>query len=252
VYVTGPRAWRRSCACLALRRNDEARAAYEHVLAKRADDPAALVGLGRLAIVEGHADAAHGYADRVLARDPRNVDALMFKADLVRAGERPEDALVLYDRVLAVSPQHRTAHVEKAYLAIGLRKPQMAQAELDLAAKGAPGSLLVAYTQALLDYTTDKPDAARDVLYKVLKAVPDHMPSVLLAGAVDLKLGSNYQAEQHFRRYLERNPANVYARKMLAQALIGSGHGDEARTVLEPVLDARQADAEVLALAADA
>ncbi|MCS0613542.1 PEP-CTERM system TPR-repeat protein PrsT [Massilia kyonggiensis] len=242
----------RGDAYLALRRNDEARAVYEHVLAKRADDPAALVGLGRLAMVEGHADSAHGYADRVLARDPRNVDALMFKADLVRAGERPEDALALYDRVLAVSPQHRTAHVEKAYLAIGLRKPQMAQAELDLAAKGAPGSLLVAYTQALLHYTTDKPDAARDVLYKVLKAVPDHMPSVLLAGAVDLKLGSNYQAEQHFRRYLERNPANVYARKMLAQALIGSGHGDEARTVLEPVLDARQADAEVLALAADA
>jgi putative PEP-CTERM system TPR-repeat lipoprotein len=242
----------RGDAYLALRRNDEARAAYEHVLEKRADDPAALVGLGRLAIVEGHADVAHGYADRVLARDPRNIVALMFKADLVRAGERPEEALALYDRVLAVSPQHRTAHVEKAYLAIGLRKPQMAQAELDLAAKGAPGSLLVAYTQALLDYTTDKPDAARDVLYRVLKAVPDHMPSVLLAGAVDLKLGSNYQAEQHFRRYLERNPANVYARKMLAQALIGSGHGDEARTVLEPVLDARQADAEVLALAADA
>jgi len=242
----------RGDAYLALHRNDEARAAYEQALARRADDPAALVGLGRLAIVEGHADSAHGYADRVLARAPRNVDALMFKADLARAGAHPEDALALYDRVLAVSAQHRTAHVEKAYLAIGLRKPQLAQAELELAAKGAPGSLLVAYTQALLEYTTDKPDAARDVLYKVLKAVPDHMPSVLLAGAVDLRLGSYYQAEQHFRRYLERNPANVYARKMLAQALIGSGHGDEARTVLEPVLDGRQADAEVLALAADA
>jgi putative PEP-CTERM system TPR-repeat lipoprotein len=242
----------RGDALLALHRNDEARTAYERVLAKRADDPAALVGLGRLAIVEGHADAAHGNVDRVLARDPRNADALMFKADLVRAGEHPEEALALYDRVLAVSPQHRTAHVEKAYLAIGLRKPQMAQAELDLAAKGAPGSLLVGYTQALLDYTTDQPDAARDVLYKVLKAVPDHMPSVLLAGAVNLRLGSYYQAEQYFRRYLERNPANVYARKMLAQALIGSGHADEARAVLEPVLDARQTDAEILALAADA
>jgi putative PEP-CTERM system TPR-repeat lipoprotein len=242
----------RGDAWLALGRNDEARAAYDHVLERHPDDPAALVGLGRLAMVEGHADTAHGYADRVLARLPRNVTALMFKADLVRAGAHPEEALALYDRVLAVSPQHRTAHVEKAYLAIGLRKPQMAQAELDLAAKGAPGSLLVAYTQALLDYTTDQQDAARDMLYKVLKTVPDHMPSVLLAGAVDLRLGSYYQAEQHFRRYLERNPANVYARKLLAQALIGSGHADEARTVLEPVLDARQADAEVLALAADA
>ncbi|WP_322400580.1 XrtA/PEP-CTERM system TPR-repeat protein PrsT [Massilia luteola] len=242
----------RGDAWLALGRNDEARAAYEHVLAQHPDDPAALVGMGRLAIVEGHGDAAHGYADRVLARDPRNVDALMFKADLVRAGAQPEQALALYDRVLAVSPQHRTAHVEKAYLAIGLRRPQLAQAELDLAARAAPASLLVGYTQALLDYSTDKPDAARDVLYKVLKAVPDHMPSVLLAGAVDLRLGSYYQSEQYFRRYLERNPANVYARKMLAQALIGSGHADDARAVLEPMLDARQLDAQVLGLAADA
>jgi putative PEP-CTERM system TPR-repeat lipoprotein len=242
----------RGDAFLALGRNDEARAAYEQVLAQRPEDPAALVGLGRLAIVEGHADTAHGYADRVLARDARNVDALMFKADLVRASERPGDALALYDRVLAACPQHRTAHVEKAYLAIGLRKPQLAQAELDLAAKAAPGSLLVGYTQALLDYSTDKPDAARDVLYRVLKAVPDHMPSVLLAGTVNLRLGSYYQAEQYFRRYLERNPANLHARKLLAQALIGSGHAGEARTVLEPLLDARQADAQVLGLAADA
>jgi putative PEP-CTERM system TPR-repeat lipoprotein len=242
----------RGDAWLALGKNDEARAAYEHVLGQHPDDPAALIGMGRLAIVEGHADAAHGYADRVLARDARNVDALMFKADLVRAGAHPEQALALYDRVLAVSPQHRTAHVEKAYLSIGLHRPQLAQAELDLAAKGAPGSLLVGYTQALLDYSTDKPDAARDVLYKVLKAVPDHMPSVLLAGAVNLRLGSYYQSEQYFRRYLERNPANVYARKMLAQALIGSGHADDARAVLEPMLDARQLDAQVLGLAADA
>jgi putative PEP-CTERM system TPR-repeat lipoprotein len=242
----------RGDAWLALGKNDEARAAYEHALARHPDDPAALVGLGRLAIVEGQADAAHGYADRVLGRDPRNVDALMFKADLARAGAHPEDALALYDRVLAVSPQHRTAHVEKAYLAIGLHRMALAQAELDLAAKDAPGSLLVGYTQALLDYSTDKPEAARDVLYKVLKAVPDHMPSVLLAGAVNLRLGSYYQSEQYFRRYLERNPANIHARKMLAQALIGSGHADEARAVLEPVLDARQADAQVLGLAADA
>ena len=242
----------RGDAWLALGKNDEARAAYEHALAQQPEDPAALVGLGRLAIVEGHADAAHGYADRILGHDLRNVDALMFKADLVRAGEHPADALTLYDRVLAVSPQHRTAHVEKAYLAIGLHRMDLAQAELDLAAKGAPGSLLVGYTQALLDYSTDKPEAARDVLYRVLKAVPDHMPSMLLAGAVNLRLGSYYQSEQYFRRYLERNPANIHARKMLAQALIGSGHADDARAVLEPVLDARQADAQVLGLAADA
>jgi hypothetical protein len=59
----------------------------------------------------------------------------------------------------------------------------------------------------------------------VLRVAPEHMPSVLLAGVVNLKLGSYYLAEHHFRHYLERNPEHVYARKMLATALLGSGHG---------------------------
>jgi putative PEP-CTERM system TPR-repeat lipoprotein len=78
---------------------------------------------------------------------------------------------------------------------------------------------------------------------------------VLLAGAVNLRLGSNYLAEHHFRHYLERNPDNLYARKMLASSLLGSGHGREAREALEPVLLNPQAsgfkDAQLLALAGE-
>jgi putative PEP-CTERM system TPR-repeat lipoprotein len=238
-------------ALLALDRRDEARTAYEAALRATPTLADAQLGIGRLAYVGGDAAGAAAAVDRVLKADPKNTDALMFKADLTRAGDHPEQAMALYDAVLAVSPQHRTARVEKAYLAIGLRQYDVAQAELDKAAKATPGSLLMLYTQALLDYSRDKPAAARDVLYKVLKAAPEHMPSVLLAGAVNLRLESYYLAEHHLRHYLERYPDNLRARKMLASALLGTGHPDAAREVIEAKLGETPDDAQMLALAAE-
>jgi putative PEP-CTERM system TPR-repeat lipoprotein len=241
----------RADARLALGEREPARALFAQALQAAPGSAAALVGLGRVAYLDGDAAAAHGYADRVLKAEPGNLEGLMFEADLLRAEGKHEQAFDVYDQVLKLAPQHRSAHVEKAYLAIGLGRYDMAQAELDTAFKIAPGSLLAVYTQALLDYTRGRYPAARDSLHKLLKAAPEHMPSVLLAGAVSLKLGSNYLAEHHFRHYLESHPDNVQARKMLASALLGTGHGQEALGVLEPALKADGADVQLLAIAGD-
>jgi putative PEP-CTERM system TPR-repeat lipoprotein len=245
----------RADAWLALDKRERALALYEKALRARPDDAAAMIGLGRIAFLNGDAATAYTWADRILARDPRHVDALLFRAELLRAQDKGQQAFEIYDKVLALQPQHRSAHVEKAYTAIGLQRYDMAQSELDAALKLAPGSVLVAYTQGLLDFSRGRFQAAHDALLKVLRVAPEHMPSVLLAGVVNLKLGSYYLAEHHFRHYLERNPDNVYARKMLATALLGSGHGEEAVAALEPALknpqSGAQKDAHLLALAGE-
>lgn len=245
----------RADAWLALDKQDRARALYERALQARPFDAAAMIGMGRLAYLNGDPDGAGAWAERILAREPAQIDALMFKAELLRAGDQGRRALDIYDQVLTLQPQHRSAHVEKAYTAIGLGRYDMAQAELDAALKLAPGSVLVAYTQGLLDYSRGRTQAAHDALLKVLRVAPEHMPSVLLAGVVNYRLGSYYLAEHHFRHYLERNPDNLYARKMLASSLLGSGHSQEAREALEPMLLTPQAsgfgDAQLLALAGE-
>jgi putative PEP-CTERM system TPR-repeat lipoprotein len=245
----------RADAWLALDKQERARALYEKALRVRADDAAAMIGLGRLAFLNGDPAAAYAWADRILARDPKHIDALLFRAELLRAQGQAPQAFAIYDKVLALQPQHRSAHIEKAYTAIGLQRYDMAQAELNAASKLAPGSVLVAYTQALLDFSRGRMQASHDSLLKVLRVAPEHMPSVLLAGVVNLKLGSYYLAEHHFRHYLERDPGHVYARKMLATALLGSGHGQEALTELEPALNNPQAgaqqDAHLFALAGE-
>jgi tetratricopeptide (TPR) repeat protein len=153
----------------------------------RADDAAAMIGMGRLAYLNGDPAVAHAWAERILARDPKHIDALLFKAELLRAQDKGQQAFEIYDKVLALQPQHRSAHVEKAYTAIGLQRYDMAQAELDAALKLAPGSVLVAYTQALLDFSRGRIQESHDALLKVLRVAPEHMPSVLLAGVVNLQ-----------------------------------------------------------------
>jgi len=241
----------RADARLALGEREQARALFAQALKASPRSAAALIGLGRIAYLDGDAAAAHRYAGQVLQSAPASQEGLMFQADLLRAEGKHEQAFDVYDKVIRLAPQHRSAHVEKAYLAIGLQRYDMAQAELDTAFKIAPGSLLAVYTQALLDYNRGRYPAARDSLHKLLKAAPEHMPSVLLAGAVSLKLGSNYLAEHHFRHYLERHPDNVQARKMLASALLGTGHGEEALGILAPALKVEGADVQLLAIAGD-
>src|SRR5690606_10526714 len=118
------------------------------------------------------------------------------------------------------------------------------------ARKIAPSSLLVTYGQALLEHSEGKNKEARESLQRVLKSAPNHMPSVLLAGAVELNLDSAQQAQLHLRKYLEVDPKNMYARKLLAQAYLKGSQPGEAAAVLAPAL-ADSKDPQLLALAGE-
>jgi putative PEP-CTERM system TPR-repeat lipoprotein len=241
----------RGDALLALGQHAEAKQIYAAVLAKRPAFAPALIGMGRVAVLARDVDGAIQYADQALAAEPRSTDALLFKGDLLRAQNQPEQALAAYDKVVAIAPQHRSAHIEKAYLKTAMGKFDAAQADLSVARKLAPASVLVSYTQALLDFSQGKYAAAQESMHRVLRVAPEHMPSVLLAGAISLNLGSLHQAEHHLRHYLEKNPHNLYARKMLASALLRTGHTPDALSVLAPALSDAHQDVQVLALAGE-
>ena len=241
----------RADAYLALGKLEDARQLYDEVLSAKPGFTPALIGLGRLAFLAGDVDAAQRYAAQAIAAAPRNTDALWFEGDLLRAQNKAEQALATYDKVLAINPEHRTAHIEKAYLDIALGKFAAAQKELDRARELAPSNLLLHYTQALLYFSEGKSTEAQMPIHNVLRVAPEHLPTILLAGAVNFNLGSMHQAEHHLRHYLEKNPDNPYARKMLASTLLRTGHTPQALEVLGPALKQVQPDVQVLALAGE-
>lgn len=241
----------RGDAYLFLGDSAKAKESYDQALALQPASGAGLLGMARYSLSQKDQPAAERFIAEAVAKDAANPDVWALKALLLRSQGKHDEALAAYDQLIKLKPAHRTAHIEKAQIEIGQKKFDAARADLAAARKLGSGDLALTYTQALLDFSEDKFAPANDALQKILGAVPDHMPSLLLAGAVELKLGSLKQSEQHLRKYLQAAPDNVYARKLLAQTLLQSGQPGEATAVLAPVLKEPSSDPKLLALAGE-
>lgn len=239
----------RGDAYSALNKQAEAKAAYEQALKLAPDQPLALVGLAKIAYFNKDVAGATRMIDQAVAKNPQSTEALVAKAELLRAQEKNDEALAAYDQALKIRPEHVQNHIAKANLDISLRRFDEAAKEIDIARKLAPTSPMVSYAQALLDFSQEKHKPALDSIQQVLSVAPDHMPSVLLAGAIQYALGSNEQAEQHVKRYMEANPGNVYASKLLASILLKNNDPQRALSVLNPAIQqAHGTDSQLLSL----
>lgn len=242
----------RGNAYLALGKSKEAKESFEQALKVRPDFPDALIGLARLSITEKSIDAATHFSEQAVAKNPQNTDVLLFNGDLLRAQGKIDLALAAYDQALKIQPDNNAAHINKAFLEIGTGRFDAAKADIDAARKTSPNNLIITYAQALLDFRQGKHAAAFESLQKVLSVAPEHMPSILLAGAVQLALGSMPQAEQHLKKYLENNPGNLYASKLMVSTLMKSRRTKDAIDMLSQVLkDAQQDDVQLFALAGE-
>ena len=235
----------RGDAYLALGKHQDAKPSFERALQAKADFTDALLGMARLAIVNKDIDAATRYADLAVDKNPKNIDARLFKGDLLRAQGKIEPALVAYGEALKIMPDNTPAHLNRASVELAAGKFDAARADIEAARKKAPKNLMVYYLQALLDFRQGKHAAALDSLQQILRAAPNHMPSVLLAGAVQYSLGSLQQAEQHLKTYLDKDPNNLYARKLLAATQLRQGRPDDAARTLVPLDPEHSNDAGV-------
>lgn len=243
---------RRGHAYLAMGRLADAKIEFEAALQLRPKDAAATTSLAQVAALGQDMPEANRLAALAVADNPSDIGAWMFKGNLERAQARYDLACLAYDTALKFDPTYGDAHLQKTYLYIEVKKFDAAKAELELYKKMANGNLLLPYTQALLDYSQGNVAAALDPLQHVLKLAPGHLPSLMLAGAVQFKLGAMAQAEQYLRKYLDGDPDNLGARKLLASTLLKVGRAKDALVVLTPALNNKTPDAYVLSLAGEA
>ena len=242
----------RGSAYLALGQNLDAKESFENALKENASYPDALIGMAKYFIVENDFASASRYSENAVEHNPESINAWLFKGDLLRTEGKTDAAIAVYDQVLQLAPDNIMANISKASLAIATGQFDAAKAHIEAAKKSSPNNLIVFYTQALLDFSQKNPAAALESLQQILRVAPKHMPSVLMAGAVQFALGSMPQAEQHLKKYLEVNPSSVYARKLLASTYLRNYHAQYAIDVLTPVLISAQKDPQLFALAGNA
>jgi putative PEP-CTERM system TPR-repeat lipoprotein len=238
----------RGAAFLSLGKRDEAKQAFEQALAKEPRQAAALVGMARLALLEQATEKAQALAEQAVAAHPNDGEALVFQGDLARFLHQPEVARAAYDKALALDRNNLGALIRKAHLLIESKNFEEGRSVLDTARQINANSWELTYARALLSFSDHKSAAARDDLQALLRVTPDNLPALLLAGAVESALGNLAQAEQDLRKYLESDRRNLYARKLMAAAVLGQSRPREALEWLEPYLKGNQ-DGAMLTLA---
>lgn len=154
--------------------------------------------------------------------------------------------------VITLDPRYVPAHT--SLLAIDLRHQDKEAFGRDLKAmKNAlpnnPETRFYETQQALIDHDIKR---ARELVQQLLKAGPNSVRILQLAGAIESVGGSTIVAETYLTKALQLSPDLPFARRLLAEVLIRSGQPSRALTTLKPLLDQPSASADVLALAAEA
>lgn len=212
----------------------------------------AMAGLARVMLQEGDTDGARKLLDEVVAKYPNTVEAWLAKGDVLRMQDKPIEAIAAYRTAESLAPSSLDAILSTAITLIGQEDLVEARRELRKARAISPSSHLLGYANAVLALREKRYDEAREWLQSVLSVVPRHMPSVYLAGMLNLTVGQLEQAQDAFTDYLARFPGSIQARKMLAIVLLKKQRPQAAVDILAPLVDLDIKDAGFLLVAGEA
>jgi len=224
----------------------------QFTIARAALPGPAMAGLARTMMFDGDPDGALKILNVVAATYPNTVEAWITKGDLMRGMGRGDDAMVAYRRAEELAPSSMEAILGSAIVLIGKEEMVEAHKQLRKARSIAPASHLLGYANAVLALKEKRYSDARDELRIVLATAPSHMPSVLLAGAVNYASGHLGHAQAALVRYIHRFPGSVDARKMYAAVLLRKNQPQSGVDVVAPFIDLDIRNAQFFAVAGQA
>lgn len=201
----------------------------------------------RQRLQDGDAAGAERLCEQVLARAPRNPEALCLLGCARLAGGRPDEAIPPFERALAAEPHHGLIleNLGLAHLVLG--HPGQAEPFLRRAAaqRDAPPSAVMRFGIALLHQ--NKAGEALEVLQRALALDPRNIDCHLNLGQAYAQAGDWPAARGHFAAVLESDPAHVDALYNLGVLHLARDELDEARQWFGRALAQAPRHAEALA-----
>lgn len=202
--------------------------------------------MGRARLMAGDVAGAIAAAERALALNGNNVDALIMSGNLLRDRYGYAAALPWYDRVLALQPRNMVAMAERAATLgeLGRYRDMLAQSRALLAI--SPNNPRAFYLQAVMAARAGDWGLARSLIYRIGARLNDLPGFRVLVGSVELAEGNEEQALLHLRIAVARQPDNIVARRLLGRALWSSSDDRGAIDTLRPIADRPDADTYTL------
>ena len=225
-----------------------ATAELENAIRLAPRDAASWFDLARQRWFGGDSAGASAAAERAVVLDPTNADALVLSGTIVRARYGGAAALPWLDRAIAREPRNMAALLERAATLGDLgRTPETLAAIRDVLAVD-PKSPQAAYLEAVMAARAGDWVLARSLLYRVGGRLGDLAGQRMLAGTIELAQGNFEKAIVELGPLVARQPQNFDARQLLGAAHFGSGDARAALAVLAPIVERPDADVYALTL----
>jgi len=180
-------------------------------------------------------DEADATIDQLLQSQPRHIEALYTKAVIKRLLNQPEDAQQALDALHAIDPQHSRAFQEKGHHKMANRELQPAIEAYENAVARDPA--LIASWKALigLHAMANNPAGANAAKahFERLQALPQALLNI--SSLINEKRFD--KAEPLCRKFLQQDPHNVEAMRLLAAIGIEMGVTDDAEQLLAAALE---------------
>lgn len=197
-------------------------AALDRARAITPADPELWVEIGRLRYRAGDQVQAIRAADYAMRLNPRNVRALEFRGQLVRDRYGLLAALPWFETALMSAPQDVSVLSEYAATLGELGRAREMLVVTRRLLQLDPGNPRAYYLQAVLAARGGRNEVARQLLARTKGKLDGEIGVKLLGAVLELSAGNTQTASELCEQVLERQPASVSARQLLARALFAS------------------------------
>jgi putative PEP-CTERM system TPR-repeat lipoprotein len=239
-------------ALLQLGRLQEAADAFSAAIAVDARHVPAQIGFARLLAAEGKLEEANQLIERIIAAHPDQAEAFALQSDLRLAQGDSAGSRHALEQAVRADPAYLPARYALIAMLIDDRRFEAAAEQVEAARAARKGDLQVLYFDGLIALGRNDLPKARDVAQQVLKHAPDHVPTLVLAAAVELQDKQSARAESYLRRALALAPAHSGARRMLVRTHLGANQPAKALEAIQPLVVGKdRSDPRLLMLAGE-
>lgn len=191
--------------------------------------------------------------DELLAKQPKESDALKLRGDILMFGRGdPDAAIAAYRAALEARPKYQDAHVGVIRVQLSQGQIEQAEQEIKQLSSYAAGSPQTLYLQTQLAFKKGDLKAAQEHVQQLLKRAPDSPTALEIAGVIELQLNSVGLAEVLLAKAVQSAPELRVARRALVLAYLRSGQADRALAVLPEDIATNDGDVAMLSVAGQA
>jgi putative PEP-CTERM system TPR-repeat lipoprotein len=175
--------------------------------------------------------------DRIIVASPKLATAHWLQSRLLLANGDRQGARKALEAAIESDANSLPARLSLISLLTDEREYDAAAKLLESTRSVAPKDLRLDYLDASLALRKGELDRAGQQVQQVLNSLPDHLPSLVLAGAIDLQSKNYTAAENNLRKVVSRAPNHAGARQLLVQTYLRMGQPAKAKDALQPLIE---------------